>query len=156
MEKTKSRKNGQGNVFSEVHRKLGKTLSLTDLDFIQGKISLGALDINVSADTEDNIFAEYSLSMSRAMTTAIFDYKYNLSNYIKEELAEIKIGKSIWYYSQLARQLGARSFVVCANNGEMPLMFIETTKGKAEVIGVLKGDEPETVQSFWKNILKLS
>lgn len=154
---TKPRVHGDANIFSDIHRQLGAHRPLTDLDFISGEVISGFLRVGVCDDGEDRIYSEYAVNFEQAQarTTALFDFKHSLTEYIRYSLQTIKTGTALWYYAQMAKQLGARAFVVVASDGGLPLRFFEITTGEAVYKGELITDQPEGVKAFWADVLKL-
>ena len=154
---TKQRVHGEGNIFADIHRELGAYRAMTDIDFLAGEVCSGFLRVGVSDDGEDRRYFEYvaDFGTAEARTTAIFDFKYAMTEYIRHSLQPIRTGTALWYYSQLAAQLRARAFVVIATDGNLPLSFYEITSGQAVYIGDLYTDDPAGVKSFWRDTLKL-
>lgn len=146
-----------GNIFAELHRQLGSHRPLTDIDFLTGEVCSGFLRIGICDVGEDRRYAEYQTDFGtvEARTTALFDFKYTMTDYIRHSLQPIRTGTALWYYSQLARQLSARAFVVIATDGDLPLAFYEITSGQADYIGDLCTDRAEDVKAFWKYKLQL-
>lgn len=153
----KPRVHGEGNIFAEVHRQLGAYRAMTDLDFLAGEVRSGFLRVGVADDGEDSVYSEYltDFDKAEARTTAIFDYKHTMSDYIHRSLWPIRTGTALWYYSQMAKQLHARAFVVVAANGDLPLSFFEITEGRTEYKGDLLTDQPSDVKAFWRDTLNL-
>lgn len=151
------RVHGDGNIFAEIHRELGAYRPLTDIDFISGEICSGFLRVGVCDDGENRHYAEYQTDFgaAEARTTAIFDFKFSLTDYVRHSLQPIRTGTSLWFYSQIAKQLEARAFVVIATDGNLPLQFYEITSGQAVYIGDLITDQPDSVKAFWRDTLKL-
>lgn len=154
---TKPRVYGDANIFSHIHRQLEAHRPLTDLDFLSGEIISGFLRVSVCDDGEDRRYCEYrtDFETAQARTIAIFDYKHSMTDYVRHSLEPIRTGTSLWFYAQIAKQLGARAFVVVATDGELPLAFYELTAGKAVYIGDLVSDQQDSVKAFWRNVLKL-
>ena len=146
---------GLESAFSKVHRKLGRTLSLADLDFVQGQLQSGFMDLHFHHDGADKAFYEYQLRNDKPTFTAFYDIKHTASDYIKRELKNVRVGTSIWCMSELAAKVGARAFVVVENEGELPIHFMEISNGKAVFRGTLSEDTPDSIISFWRDKLHI-
>ena len=153
----KPRVHGEENIFAKVHRQLGSYRSMTDIDFLVGEVKSGFLRVGVCDNGEDSIYAEYSTDfyIAEAQTTALFDFKYTMSDYIHRSLWPIRTGTAIWFYAQMAQRLGARAFVVIASDGELPLSFYEITSGQTVYKGDLSTDQIADIKAFWRDNLNL-
>ena len=130
---------------------------MTDLDFLAGEVRSGFLRVGVSDDGEDRRYCEYEtdFTTAEARTTAVFDFKYAMTEYVNRSLWPIRTGTALWYYAEMARQLHARAFVVVATDGNLPLSFYEITSGRTIYVGDLTTDHPTAVKAFWDYTLKL-
>ncbi len=153
----KPRIHGEENVFAKVHRQLGSCRSMTDIDFLVGEVKSGFLRVGVCDNGEDSIYAEYMTDfyIAEAQTTALFDFKHTMSDYIRRSLWPIHTGTALWYYAQMAKQLGAKAFVVIASDGRLPLSFYEITSGQTVYKGDLFTDQTTDVKAFWRDNLRL-
>lgn len=147
---------GKGNSFSRAHRKLESWRLMSDLDYLEGSIDLGPCSFRVCGDTENKLYAEYSISrpqgIPQARVTALFDFKGNSGNSARYAQS---VGSSTWFQRDLARQLGARFFLVEGTEGEFPLRFTELTSSGALELGVLSSEEPAALRDFWRSVLRL-
>lgn len=140
---------GTGNVFSRVHRLLEDGRYCCDLDAYDGEIKQGNRILPARIESENEVYSEYQLRPT-FKTNVIYDFKYKQSDRLQRELSNIQYGTSVWYQKQLADVLGAKFFVVIADNGRLPLTFYDVRGNKAVLTGVLNTDTPELVQEFWK------
>jgi hypothetical protein len=141
------------NIFSEMHRKLPKHLCMSDLDYLQ--FCLGEQDYIL--DGEDRLYAEYKISADKhAQTTAIFDFKYDTTEWLKNEMKERRVGTSIWYQTELSEKIGCKFYIVCAKKGQLPLNFYQVTTAAIHLVGTLTDSSPKALECFWRNNLKLT
>lgn len=147
---------GAESAFSRAHRKLGRTLSLADLDFFQGQIQQGAFDINFHQDGANRNFFEYRLKNDKPTFVAFYDIKHVMSEYIQRELNTVRTGTSIWCMGELAAKVGARAFVAVESAGQLPIHFYEIKDGQSTYCGTLAEDSPAAVSKFWRNTLHIA
>jgi len=147
---------GSESTFSKIHRSLGRTLPMTDIDFLIGNVRVGATSHHFHHDGEQTQFVEYKSSYGEMNITALFDVKHNMTSYIKESLDNIRTGTAIWAQAELANKLNTKFFVVVESNGKVPLQFIEIVNGKAVHRGTLTDTSPGAVVNFWCEKLRIN
>ena len=135
----------QGNTFSKIHRKLEGWRYCTDFDYIE-------FEGGVCQDSGDQVYAEYDLS---PIIKAVFEYKSRSTPAVIDNIRSMRQGTSMWFQAKLCEQLGARFFIVIADNDELPLLFLEVKDGKVYRRGELESDDPATIKRFWSDVLKL-
>lgn len=136
----------EGNIFSRIHRELEGWRCCTDFDYME-------FNGGVCQDSGDQVYSEYE--PEAGTVKAIFEYKSKASEAVMDNIRSMRPGTSLWFQAKLSETLGCRFFIVLANDGELPLVFLEVRHGTAYLKGELKSDDQESVRRFWRNDLNL-
>lgn len=154
----KPRFDNGGSEFGLIHRKLPPNCCMFDID----KMSASAI-VNLEMTKQDIGFIEYRTNFDTAEVTwkALFEIKYKSSQFVYDAIS-CKIGTSTFAQLKLCERIGARYFIVVANEGKPPFTFFEIfSDGSNKIVGVLEYDNKELdgkdkIREFWKNKLRLS
>ena len=152
----KPRYDGGGSEFGLIHRELPKHCGMFDFDRMSAKAF-----IDLELTKSDVGFMEYRTNFNKSDVdfVALFEIKHKSSVYV-ERILECKVGTAVFAQMKLCEKLGARYFIVIANNGNQPFTFYELTNGFCSKVGVLDFidrhfDGKDAINNFWKNVLKL-
>lgn len=147
----KPRFDGAGTEFGLMHRDLGPSYLMFDIDRMSATI-----EANLELKREEEGFVEYRRSVNKITFVAMFEVKANRTNYSQSALNPND--SNALARAEMARLIGARLFVVFATNGRQPFDFyeIDTTTREAVHIGTLDYSAPtrsSACQAFWRNVL---